>query len=716
MRKLFTVVRRPVAFVLMLTLLLTLMTSPVFANAAVTSSSSGTEVPYESYTYWEDLGSSVKTLGYSKPVYAVKKTITASSLGLPLFKKLGDICTDEQGNVFILDSGASKIHIIDSNYQLIRSIDKFVYNGEELNIEGAEGIFEKGGVIYVADTKGSRVLAMDLYGNVTNSIGAPVSRLIPSDFNYKPQKVAVDSKGYMYVSCDGSYYGALVFSPSLEFLGFYGANTVPVTVLGALANLFDRLFSNDIKQGASTLSLPYQFVDMVVGPDDFIYTATGRQSMSNLMTGQVSVMNPGGKNILSGSNEWNFADLQTGVYKNKAQTQNIKGIDVDEDGFFYIVDATYGRMFWYDEEINLLGIFGGSMGSSSQKGTTSIAEGISLNGTDVLVFDSMKGVVNVFGITEYGKMVREAQIETLKDNYEESIPLWNEILKLDQNSQLAYRGLAKGYYTMGDNDTAAKYAKLGADRETYGNAFEKIRTAFLEKWFVPVFLGILVLAAALIVFAVMKKKKQWKLIRSEKLQVMTDSVMHPFESFRLVKEKQMGSLFWAAVLLLLYYITTAVLDVSQGFAFNYFNASDYNSFFIMLSTVGLVVLWTVANWLVCVLLGGIGKLKEIFIVTCYALIPMIFSQLFTLVLSHLVTPEEFVFVNILQTVCMLYTFLMLIVGIMKVHDFEFGRFLGTTLLTLASMVIIVFLIFLVILLAQQVFSWLMTMYIEIRYR
>ena len=53
---------------------------------------------------------------------------------------------------------------------------------------------------------------------------------------------------------------------------------------------------------------------------------------------------------------------------------------------------------------------------------------------------------------------------------------------------------------------------------------------------------------------------------------------------------------------------------------------------------------------------------------------------------------------------------------MKVHDFGFGRFLGTTVLTLLSMLIIVFLMFLIILLAQQVVSWLMTLYIEIRYR
>ena len=226
----------------------------------------------------------------------------------------------------------------------------------------------------------------------------------------------------------------------------------------------------------------------------------------------------------------------------------------------------------------------------------------------------------------------------------------------------------------------------------------------------------ILVVGGLIVFAVIKRKKNLRLIRNEKLHVMLSAIAHPFESFRLVKEKGMGSVPLALLLLALYYIMSAISDVASGFAFNNFNASTYNSFYVLLSTVGLVVLWTLANWLVCVLLGGIGKLKEIFIVTCYSLMPVIFSHIVTLILTHLVVPDEFVFVSIFQGVCLLYTFLMLIVGTMKVHDFGFGRFLGTTVLTLLSMLIIVFLMFLIILLAQQVVSWLMTLYIEIRYR
>ena len=197
---------------------------------------------------------------------------------------------------------------------------------------------------------------------------------------------------------------------------------------------------------------------------------------------------------------------------------------------------------------------------------------------------------------------------------------------------------------------------------------------------------------------------------------MSNSILHPFNSFRLVKEKGQGSVLIAAVILLIYYILSAILDTAGGFAFNYFDASSYNSFYILLSTVGFVGLWTVSNWLVCVLLGGIGRIKEIFIVTCYSLLPAIFGSGISLILSHILVPEEFVFVSMLQSVCLIYSLFMIMVGIMKVHDFEFGKFLWTTILTFIAMLVVIFLIFLMFLLTQQLIGWIQTLIIEIKYR
>ena len=108
--------------------------------------------------------------------------------------------------------------------------------------------------------------------------------------------------------------------------------------------------------------------------------------------------------------------------------------------------------------------------------------------------------------------------------------------------------------------------------------------------------------------------------------------------------------------------------------------------------------------------------KEIYIVTCYSLIPTIVATATGILLSHVLSPDEFVFVTIFQTICTAYTFIILAVGIMKVHDYEFGKFLGTTVVTVIAMLIIVFLIFLVFMLAQQVYGWIGTVFTELKYR
>lgn len=683
---------------------------PVSAKVHETVGTETQEFPKDGYTYWEGYNTDEKTFAFSKPAYEAKLVLTSRSLGTEPFKDVRDICSDKNGNLYILDSGISKIHVLNDKYKLVKTIDTITYNGEVLKIGGATGIFVKDDIIYIADTENKRVLAIDIDGNVVHNLGLPESHLIPSDFNYKPIKIAVDSRDYMYIASDGSYYGALVYSPKMEFLGFYGANTVALSTADAISNLIKGIFSNDEKKASSVLALPYQFNDFVVGPKDFIYTVTGYTGDDAVSYGQVKKLNPGGKDVL-GKEEYNFADYSNTLVK--AQTLN--AIDVDEDGFFYVLDTTYGRVFWYDDESNLMSVFG-SIGSENQIGTFAFANALAVNGSDVLVNDQRGKTITVFKINNYGTAVRTAQLKTLADDFESAIDDWKAIIKMDANNQLAYRGLAKAYYSMGDYEKALEYAEIGTDRETYANAFVKLRTQFLEKNFTLVFLGAILLVAAIYVFVKIKNKKKIVLIKNQKLKVLSQSIFHPFESFRLVKEKGMGSVIAATVILVLYYIVSALNDTAAGFAFNKFDPANYNSFYILLSTVGLVLLFVISNWLVCVLMGGIGKIKEIYIVTCYSVMPLIFSTVAGLILSHVLVPDEYVFVTILQAICVAYTLFMLMIGILKVHDYEFSKFVLTTFITIIAMLIIVFLIFLILLLAQQLMGWITTAIYELKYR
>ena len=683
----------------------------VFALSSPVSPIESAQGPYESYTYWYDSKTGQKEAVYCKPMYRVDRVIDGVAIGAAPFTTISDICTDEEHDTYLLDGTDSKVLIFDEKYELKKEITAFSYRGEKLTFRGAKGIVVKDKVLYVADTENARVIISDLEGVVKEILTLPQSRLIPEGFAYKPIKVAVDSTNTIYVASDGSYYGAIVYSPEKEFMGFFGANTVPASLSSVINTVFDRLFSNDIKKGASLLSLPYQINDLVVGPDDFIYTASAGNS-STYTNGQVHVLNPGGKDTI-GKDSFNFADTKITIYAQMAQYQSIRSIDVDQDGFFYILDVRYGRVFWYDKNCNLLCVFGGSVGSGTQRGTFVNSVALAVNGDDLLVADDAGNSFTVFSMTEYGAKVRNAQWKTINGYFADVESEWEQIVRQDANSQLAYCGLAKVALAKKEYKTAMEYAKLANERNIYAKAFKGARAKFAEKWFGAIVFAAVVAVAGLSFFFIVKRKKNIVLIQNEKAVVLKESVFHPFRSFGAVKEKNMGSPVLATVLLILFYAVSAISDVSFGFAYNSFNANTYNSFYMFLRTVGLVVLWVISNWLVCVLLGGIGKLKEIYTVTCYGLMPIIFSTLAGILLSHILVPDEFVFVSIFMSVCVGYSLFLIAVGTMRVHDYSFGKFLGTTVLSVISMLIILFLIFLIFLLAQQVYAWVVMVIKEI---
>ena len=448
-----------------------------------------------------------------------------------------------------------------------------------------------------------------------------------------------------------------------------------------------------------------------------IVQSTGeyRQNDDEIQHGQIRRFNSGGKDILNAS-DINFADSQVGNYQYSKQIQSLGCLDVDSDGFLYALDTTTGRIFWYDAGCNLLSVFGGSIGDGEQKGTFILPTAIAVNGTDVLITDGTGKSLTVFSETEYGTLVRNAQLITLKGDFAAAKEPWEQVVSQDINNQLGYRGLAKAYYDLGEYDKAMEYAKLGVDRETYAKAFELTRTRVLESNFYLIAAVVVLLVAAIVVWSVLKRKKGIVLIKNVKLKTALSSVAHPVESFRLIKEKGEGSVIISVVILVLFYVITVLNDTLGGFAFTVFDSESYNAIYVFLSTVGLIVLWTVSNWLVCTLAGGIGKIKEIFIVTCYSLRPILFAKTVRLILTHILVPSEGAFLDIFVVICTAYAALMLIIGIMRIHDYEFGRFLGTTIFTVIGMLIIVFLLFLVFLISQQLFAWLKTLYIELRYR
>ena len=178
----------------------------------------------------------------------------------------------------------------------------------------------------------------------------------------------------------------------------------------------------------------------------------------------------------------------------------------------------------------------------------------------------------------------------------------------------------------------------------------------------------------------------------------------------------MSSVKLGTVILILYYFSAVAQSLFGSFMFVSKEAGSFNSLLLLLRTIGAVLLWTIANWAVCSLFGGIGKMKEIYTIVCYSLIPMIVSNIAYTVLTHVFIPDEVAFLSTIMVAITIYSLIMIVIGTIIIHDFSFGKFVGTSILTIFAMAIILFIIVLIVVLVQQFIAFGATIYNEIIFR
>ena len=680
----------------------------VFSSAFCVSAADN--APTDSFMHWTMSDGSIRTVA-TRPLYEAVKKIDARSLGLEEeFGVIVQIKCDEKGNSYILTEN-SQIIILDKEYNFLRKCVIVDKENAPIEYDGASGFYVAAeNEFYIADTLNSRVLHC-VNDVVVKEILIPESALIPSDFIFQPTKIAKDSKGYTYVLSEGSYYGIVLYNPNGEFNGFYGANTVKGTILSTFEHIWDTLTQNDIKRAKKQKKLPYQIIDICIDNKDFVYTCTGKNAGGAI--GQIRMLSPGGTNILAGAENKNFGEIDIVRRREQNISQNFTSIATDSKGFIYSLDASYGFIYVYDIKSNLLGAFAGGIGNGNQLGVFSSANSLALNGTSILVTDSIENSITIFERTEYGNKVFKAQEITLGSDYVGAKSLWQEVYSEDSFNRLAILGLGKAYYDEGDYSLAMKYSELANDKETYSLALKQKQNAFISKHWTLIFISSILLIALSIFLIIFSIKKKLVLIKNEKIRIMTSAMVHPFDSFNAIKYKQKGSSVIAIVLVIGYFITSVVSVMASDFRYTKFDPMTYNSVMQLVRTVGIIVLWTVCNWAVSTLMHGRGKIKEVFVVTAYSTFPLIIYNLISTPLSHLLSASNSTLISGLNIAALILTGIMLCVGHMIIHDYSFPRVLFTAALTVVLMILVVFVIFMIGILLSQFWSFFTSIFLEL---
>ena len=690
-------------------------------NACITVSAEQIRVT-DSFTH-QDTGSGTQVSVAMPDAFTVETVVGARSLGLEeSYGTITDIDCDEKGNCFILSEDGIIVEF-DKNYNFVKYHTPLDSSGKAYDFYGAKGIYVTDGEVYIADTMNSRVVCFK-DDKLVKEIVMPESSLIPSDFVFSPTKVEKDSKGYIYVISEGSYYGAVMYDPDGEFTGFYGANTVSASVLSTLGYIWDTLTSNDVKRAKKVKTLPFQFVDICIDNNDFVYTCTGITSDTN-SSGQIRMLSPGGSNILYrrqhngkrvGSSSFIFGETDYAKRLNKKLNQDFESIQVDKNGFIYALDLTYGLIYVYDADCNLLTAFGGGRGTGKQNGVFSSPISLAVCENRVYVADSLENSVTVFSLTDFGNDLFSAQKKTLESKYSESEELWLEVLKKDAHNQLALRGMAKVSYIKGNYEKALEYSKEGLDYVIYGQALKMLQNDFINNNFTWLFLGSITVIALIIFLIIYKKKKKIRLIKNQKVKTFFNGFLHPFDAYNAIRYKDEGSLKIALVMTALYFISSVLSVLCSNFRYTSFDESTFSSAFQLIKSVGLIILWSLANWGISVLLQGIGKFKHVFIVTAYSVLPIVVYNFISIPISYLITAPTSTLMDGMSVVAMLWTGIVLTIGLMIIHNFTFPRFLVSVVIGLFFMLLIVLIVFIFGILITQLWGFVVTIFMEVIYR
>lgn len=199
-------------------------------------------------------------------------------------------------------------------------------------------------------------------------------------------------------------------------------------------------------------------------------------------------------------------------------------------------------------------------------------------------------------------------------------------------------------------------------------------------------------------------------------QWVKHAVTHPFEGFEDMRWKKAGSMKYAIIIVLLWFVAAVFYDRLYGFQFYVSADKMFNVIPYIVRTIVLFLTWVVGNWAVCTLLDGEGTMRNIFVYSAYALVPYVVSIYLDVFMSHFLIRDEFVFIEAVRYIGLGWSVILVFSAIKSVHQYSFLKTIVAIALTIAAMLIMLFLLVLLLSLLQQVYVFVYSIYTEIAYR
>ena len=410
------------------------------------------------------------------------------------------------------------------------------------------------------------------------------------------------------------------------------------------------------------------------------------------------------------------ASTSTNIYG----PSKIVDVALGPQGTWSIIDKTRSKVFTYDENGSLLFIFGDQ---GSQLGNMETVSGVVYMGNDLLILDNTADNITVFKRTEYGDILISALENQKNLNYDEAADDWRGILMRNNNFDEAYVGIGKSYYREGDYQSAMKMYEAAYETSNYSTAFKQYRKDWVAKYALVVPLVVVVVIVGLYFFFrfVGKRNKEvatrpgGRRSYGEEVIFAFHLMMHPFDGFWDLKHEKRGSIRGALTWLAIAIAAFTYNGIGTAYLFN--PSRGYQSVFgQIISIVVPVGLWVVSNWCLTTLFEGEGSLKDIFIATCYSLVPIPLCIVPATLFSHILSLSEGKVISLITGVMWVWVGMLVFFGSQVTHDYSFIKNIFTTIGTIVGMAFIMFVALLFTNLIQKIVGFVANIVTEISYR
>lgn len=207
-----------------------------------------------------------------------------------------------------------------------------------------------------------------------------------------------------------------------------------------------------------------------------------------------------------------------------------------------------------------------------------------------------------------------------------------------------------------------------------------------------------------------------KYFSKEKWSYLWYTITHPMDGYYWIRHRDRGSVPLAILLVILFAFSFSANRLLASFVVNDIDPRSVDSLFELIGVLAFFLLLCVGNWSITCLMNGEGRLKDIAIAVGYGTVPMTFVLVLATIVSQFIADDEQAFYGLILGVGIAYGIIMILIGIMQVHNYTLGKTLITLFLTIVAMLIIIFLLLLLSNLLGMVYNFFRSIYTELIFR